>query len=51
LFILDKNGRQFIKNITGKDSKSTINQNRFKNFIKNIYYSEELGQLVLLKSF
>ena len=25
--------------------------NRFKNFVKNIYYSEELGQLVLIKIF
>ena len=25
--------------------------NRFKNFVKNIYYSEELAQLVLIKIF
>ncbi len=34
-----------------KDTKSAINLNRFKNLIKNIYYSEELEQLILLKSF
>lgn len=51
LLILDQNGRQHIKTITVKDTKSAINLNRFKNLIKNIYYSEELAQLVLLKSF
>jgi hypothetical protein len=49
--IVDKNGRQFVKSVSVKDTRSAINLNRFKNIVKNIYYSEELAQLVLIKSF
>jgi hypothetical protein len=51
LLIVDKNGRQYVKSVSVKDTKSAINLNRFKNIVKNIYYSEELAQLVLIKSF
>ena len=51
MFIVDKNGRQFVKSVSVQDTKSTISLNRFKNFVKNIYYSEELAQLVLVKIF
>ena len=50
LIILNKNGKSTTKKIEGKE-KSGMNLNRYKNFIKNIYFSEELGQLVLLKSY
>ena len=49
--IVDKNGRQFFKSISVKENKSAISLNRFKNQIKNIYFSDELAQLVLIKIF